>query len=128
MQTSRPARESELTALLISPNREVAEMFLSTVPQVKGFQVLGDLRTYPVQQTLEIRLRQLRPEVVLIDLVSNIDVAGELIRFLSSLRPAVFCVGLHKSNDSEAMMSRTASAERRETWAGPSNTNAVPSR
>lgn len=104
MQSSRPTRDSELTALLIAPNRELADMFLATIPQVRGFQVLGDLRTYPVQQTLEIRLRQLRPEVILIDLTTNIDQAGELIKFLASVRPTVFCIGLHSANDSEAIL------------------------
>ena len=62
----RPGRETELNAILIAPNRELAELFLSTVPRLHGFQILGDLRSYPTQQTLEIRLRQLQPEVALI--------------------------------------------------------------
>lgn len=104
MMPPRPSRDSELTALLISPNRELADAFLATVPAVKGFQVLGDLRTYPQQQTLDIRLRQLRPEVTLIDLTSNLEQAGELIRYLASLKPPVFSIGLHVQNDSEAIL------------------------
>lgn len=100
----RMSRDTELTALLISPNRELADAFLATVPAVRGFQVLGDLRTYPVHQTLDIRLRQLRPEVALIDLTSNLDQAGEIIRYLASLKPPVFTIGLHSHNDSEAIL------------------------
>lgn len=104
MTRPRNSRDSELTALLIAPNRELADAFLATVPAVKGFQILGDLRTYPVQQTLDIRLRQLRPEVALIDVATNLEQAGELIRYLASLKPPVFSIGLHLKNDSEAIL------------------------
>jgi pilus assembly protein CpaE len=100
----RNGRETELNAILIAPNRDLAELFLATVPRVRGFQILADLRSYPTQQTLEIRLRQLQPEVVLIDLASNFDEAGGLIRFLSTLRPPVQAVGLHTHNDSEMIL------------------------
>jgi pilus assembly protein CpaE len=97
-------RETELNAILIAPNRELADLFLATVPRVRGFQILGDLRNYPTQQTLEIRLRQLQPEVALIDLTSDFEQAGQLIRYLSSLRPPIHVVGLHSHNDSEAIL------------------------
>ncbi|MCS7025196.1 MAG: AAA family ATPase [Bryobacteraceae bacterium] len=100
----RTPRDLELTALLISPNRELADAFLATVPVVRGFQILADLRTYPHLQTLEIRLRQLRPEVAFVDLTSNLEQAGEIIRYLSSLKPPVFAIGLHSHNDSEAIL------------------------
>lgn len=102
--TRHPMRETELNAILVAPNRELADLFLATVPRVRGFQILGDLRTYPPQQTLEIRLRQLQPEVALIDLTSDFEQAGQLIRYLSSLRPPIHVVGLHSHNDSEAIL------------------------
>lgn len=100
----RPGRETELNAILIAPNRELAELFLSTVPRLHGFQVLGDLRSYPTLQTLDIRLRQLQPEVALIDLATNFEEASQLIRHLSSLKPPVHVVGLHTQNDSEVIL------------------------
>lgn len=102
MHPRRP--ESELTALLIAPNRDLAEAFLATVPRVRGFQVLVDLQTFPAPQTLEMRLRQLAPEVILIDLASSPEQAAELIRTVESHRPAVNVVALHTHNDSEAIL------------------------
>lgn len=105
MSVRRPGREAELNAILISPNRQLADLFLASVPAVQGFQILGDLRSYPTQQTLEMRLRQLQPEIALIDLTTDFDEAGKLIRFLSGLKPPVHVVGLHTKNDSEAILS-----------------------
>ncbi|MBI4903284.1 MAG: P-loop NTPase [Acidobacteria bacterium] len=104
MNPRRPVRETELTALLVSPDREMAESFLSTVPQIHGFQILADMRTYPTQQTLEIRLHQLQPEVALIDVATNVDAAVKLIAYLAAFRPPVHVVALHSHNDSEAIL------------------------
>lgn len=96
--------ESEITAVLIAPNRELAQQFVLTLPQTRAFQILADLKSYPPQQTLEIRMRQLRPEVVLLDLATDLDAAAELVRFLSGVTPPVQVVGLHTHNDSEAIL------------------------
>ncbi|MCP5112152.1 MAG: MinD/ParA family protein [bacterium] len=97
-------RESELTALMISPNRDLAGKFLATVQETKAFQILSDLKSYPPRQTLDIRLRQLKPDVVLVDVATNLEQASDLIRFLSSFRPVTQVVGLHTHNDSEAIV------------------------
>ena len=60
--TARGHNDAELTALLISPNRDLAQQFLATIPQTRAFQILADLKSYPPQQTLEIRARQLKPK------------------------------------------------------------------
>ncbi len=94
----------DLTALLVAPNREMAEQFLSTVPQTRAFQVLADIRSYPHEQALDVRLRQLKPDVVLLDVATNPDLAAELIRFIVGAHPEVHVVGLHVANDSEAIL------------------------
>lgn len=105
MNPRRPVRETELTALLVSPDRDLADAFLATVPQVHGFQILADMRAYPTQQTLEIRLHQLQPEVVLLDLASNTEAALQLVAYLAAFRPPVHVVALHSANDSESILS-----------------------
>lgn len=95
----------ELTALLISPDRELADAFLATLPKTHALQIVSDLRSYPSGQTLDIRLRQLRPDVLLIDLATDLDTAAELILFCSGLPHAPQIVGLHKQNDSRAIVS-----------------------
>lgn len=104
MNAFRTSRDNELTAILIAPNRALAESFLSTLPQVRGFQILAELSAYPPQQTLEIRLRQLQPDVLLLDLSTDIEKATELIRTLAAGRPPIPVVGLHTHNDSEVIL------------------------
>ena len=101
---ARSQNEAEITALLIAPHRELAQQFLTTLPQTKAFQILADLKSYPPLQTLEIRARQLKPHVVLLDLATDLATAVELIRFMAPLNPPVHVVGLHTQNDSQAIL------------------------
>src|SRR5579862_5201537 len=96
--------EPEITALMIAPNRDLAQQFLATLPVTRAFQVLADLKSYPPHQTLEIRARQLRPQVILLDLATDLSVAVELIRFVGGLTPQVHVVGLHTHSDSQAIL------------------------
>jgi pilus assembly protein CpaE len=96
--------DSQLTALLIAPDRELANQFMATIPQTRAFQVLADLKSYPPAQTMEIRLRQLKPHVVLLDLSSDLTAATDLIRIMAGLAPPAHVVGLHRSNDSAAIL------------------------
>ncbi len=98
------ARETELTALLIAPDRLLAEQFLATLPRYKAFQILTDLKAYPAQQALDIRLKQLKPDVVLIDLGSDLDAACQLIPLIVGARPVVHVIGLHLRNDADAIV------------------------
>ena len=94
----------EITALLIAPNRDLAQKFLETIPQTRGFQILADLKNYPPHQTLEIRARQLKPQVVLLDLGSDPATAVDLVRYIAALNPPVQVVGLHSHNDSQVIL------------------------
>jgi pilus assembly protein CpaE len=100
----RPNNDAEIAALLIAPNRDLASQFLATLPQTRAFQILADLKSYPLHQTLEIRLKQLKPHVVLLDLATDPAAAVELVRFITSLTPSVHVVGLHTQNDSQAIL------------------------
>src|SRR5260370_16412106 len=97
-------RATEITALLIAPDRTLADQFTKTLTGTRAFQVIGDLKTYPSEQTLDMRLRQLRPDVVLLDVASNLDAACELIRYLASLKEPVYVIGLHTANNSDAIL------------------------
>ncbi len=100
----RAQGESEITAVLIAPDRELAQKLLNTLPETRLFQILADLKSYPPHQTLEIRTRQLKPHAVLIDLASDPAAALELIRFISTLNPPVLVIGLHTHNDAQAIL------------------------
>jgi pilus assembly protein CpaE len=102
--SARVQNENEIAALLIAPNRDLAQQFLATLPQTRAFQILADLKSYPPLQTLEIRARQLKPQVVLLDLATDLNAATELVRFIGTLTPPVHVVGLHTHNDSAAIL------------------------
>jgi len=102
----RPPNEepTQLTALLVMPNRELAREFSATLSVVRGFQVLSELKTYPSVQTLAIRLRQLQPDVLLMDLSADLEVAAGLIRAATEGNAGMRVIGLHSSSDSEVIV------------------------
>jgi len=104
MKPRNAQAQSELTSLMISPNRELAQQFSATLPSTRAFHVLAEMKSYPPVQTLDIRLRQLRPDLVFLDLATDLDQAAELIEFIAGIRPPVYVVGLHFLNDSEAIL------------------------
>lgn len=96
--------DQELTALLIAPHKALAEQFREALRQTRTFQILAELRSYPSRQTLDIRLRQLEPDVVLLDVESDPETASELVRFVASYRPVTQVVGLALANDSSLVV------------------------
>lgn len=102
--SARLQNKSQLTAVLISPHRELALQFAATLPETRAFQILAELKTYPSAQTLEVRLRQHRPDVILLDLATDLGTATELIQSTVGLTPPVQVVGLHLQNDSQAIL------------------------
>ena len=97
-------RETELSALLLSPDRELARQLTTTLPATRAFQILADVKAYLPANALELRLRQLKPDVVLLDLVTDIEQACETIRIVSSFRPPAQVIGLHRTKDSDAIV------------------------
>ena len=97
-------RTPVLTALSIVPDRELASQFATATEHSHTFQILSEMKAYPSQQTLEIRLRQVKPDIVLLDLVTDLEVACELIRMVTAIDHQTHVVGLHLRNDSEAIL------------------------
>jgi pilus assembly protein CpaE len=93
-----------LTALAIIPDRELAAHLSSALERTRSFQIVSELKSYPSLQTLEIRVRQTKPDVILLDLASDLDQACELIRSVSALNLRIHVVGLHVRNDSDAIL------------------------
>jgi pilus assembly protein CpaE len=93
-----------LTALAIVPDRELASQFSQAIERTRAFQILTELKQYPSQQTLEMRLRQAKPDVILLDLATDLNQACELIQAVLALSHTVHIVGLHIRNDSEAIL------------------------
>ena len=101
---SARVQNEEIAALLIAPDRALAQQFLATLPQTRTFQILADLKSYPPQHTLEIRIKQLKPNIVLLDLSSELTAALEVIKAVASMTPPVHVVGLSTRNDSTEIL------------------------
>jgi pilus assembly protein CpaE len=97
-------RSPILTALSIVPDRELASQFAQAMTISRAFQILSEFDSYPSHQALEVRLRQTRPDVVLLDLATSLDTACELIRLIGTLSLQTQIVGLHVRNDSDAIL------------------------
>ena len=97
-------QRAELMAMLICPNRGLAQQFLATIPETRSFQIVGDLQRYPNDRQLDTRLRQLRPDVVLLDLSADTEAAIGLIAVIAAFRPTIYVVGLHESNDASIII------------------------
>src|SRR4030081_2426025 len=104
MELRMKGKDSELTTLLIAPDRELARQLAQSLAQSKAFQVVSEMKAYPSAQTLEIRLRQIRPDLVLVDVASDLEAAAEVIRSVCSSGQPIQVVGLHHHNDSTAML------------------------
>ncbi|MBZ2185495.1 MAG: AAA family ATPase [Bryobacter sp.] len=94
----------DLTAILVCQDRDLASAFTRSVEKSRAFQIMADLKGYPPRQTLEIRLRQVQPDVVLLDLASNLETALEIIQIVSQVAPAAHVIGIHNTNDSDALL------------------------
>jgi pilus assembly protein CpaE len=93
-----------LTALMIAPDRALAQQFQASLARTRSFQILADLKDYPRLAALDVRLRQLEPDVVLVDLATDLDVACEIIAVVASRDHAAQVIGLHSANHSEALL------------------------
>lgn len=75
-----------------------------SLTESRVFEVLSELKSYPQEQTLEIRLRQIQPEVVLLDVSSDLETALRLMRFITGFQPAVQVVAVHTDNDPQVLI------------------------
>jgi pilus assembly protein CpaE len=97
-------RRPVLTALAIIPDRSLAGQLSAALERTRSFQILSEFKSYPALQTLEMRVRQTKPDVILLDLASDLDQACDLIRRVSSLDLRAHVVGLHLRNDSDSIL------------------------
>src|SRR5260370_38276735 len=91
-------RGPALTALSIVPDRELASQFTASNERSRSFQIVAELKAYPTNQPLECRLRQVKPDVILLDLATDLNPACQPIRSVPLLNQQTNIVGLHLRN------------------------------
>ena len=104
MEPIRMDNTIPLTALIIAPDRELAGYFLRSAQGGACFQILAELKSYPPPTTLDIRMRQLKPNAALIDIGTDLEAACELIQFLAGARPVTHVVALARNKDGDAVV------------------------
>ncbi|MBM3726655.1 MAG: response regulator [Acidobacteria bacterium] len=97
-------RESALTAILVSPDRAIARSLIAANAKAKALQILGDLKVYPTPQTLDMRLRQLEPDTVLVDLATGLDQGLEVIRHCAAREKPPVLIGIHATSHPDAVV------------------------
>ena len=98
------SRDTQLTALLIAPNRELAQAFMQTQATTRVFHILSEMKSFLTSQALDLRLKQLKPDVVLLDLSSGLEQGLEMIQVIQLHPQKIPVIGLHMVNDSDVLV------------------------
>ncbi len=100
-------------ALLISPDRQIAQQFAATQAGNKCFEIQLDLSAYPAsEQQLEAKVRQIRPEVLVIDVATDLALACTLIDYATRMTPPVEVIALHRASNADAVLAALRSGAR----------------
>lgn len=97
-------RHSQMNALLISPDRALAQQFRAIATEAGTFGIAAEVQTYPAPETLQTRMREAGAEVLLLDVATDLDTAAALIRRASASTPSIPSIALHRNNDSQAIL------------------------
>ena len=130
MQRPATIRGGTLSAIFIAPDRALALEFSNACSEIRVFEILMDLKTYPSEQTLEIRMKQLQPAAVLIDVATDAEAADRLIGFVSHLSPDISVVAIDRRSDSDTILRtlRAGAAEYLYAPFDPANTSEAVAR
>ncbi len=107
------SKRGELHAVLVCPDRALAEQFALTTAELKSLNIVADLKEYPSPAALDQRLSQLRPGAALLDVGSDRSTALALVAHIAAAHPALPVVGLYGSGDPEIILQclRSGAAE-----------------
>lgn len=97
-------KSSELTAILVCPDRALAQEFSTTIAEMKTLNILADLKEYPAAGVLEQRLKHLRPDAVLMDVGTEREASLFLLTQLAAANPALSVIGLCRNNDPDTIL------------------------
>jgi len=111
--TNGMTNQAPLAAVAILPNRSLAQEFLATLPEARAFHIAAEWTGYPPVFKLEAQLRQAHPDVVLIDVSTDLAQSGCLIEAISGLAMPVPVIALHTTNEAVALLEclRSGAAE-----------------
>jgi len=88
----------------ILPNRALAQQFLRALPESRAFQIAAEWTGYPPLAKLESQLRQTRPDVLLVDVATDLAQATAIITAAAALPAPLPVIALHVANQAEALL------------------------
>ncbi len=97
-------RDSALSAILIAPDRALVSQFSLPSASLDAFQIVLEIKSYPTNQTLDIRLRQLQPAVVLVDVASDLESAVTIISHIGRNHRDISVVALDHRSGSDTIL------------------------
>jgi len=97
-------RAAELTVFLVCPDRNLAQEFSAAVGDLKSLNIVGEIKEYPAPAAIDQRLKQLRPDAVLLDVGTEREAALFLLSHLVGAHPGTPVIGLHRSGDPETIL------------------------
>lgn len=99
-----PTPNCPLTALAILPNQTLAQQYRSLASNGGEFDILSEWKTYPSGEALERALREMTPNVLLLDLSFNLEQATAVIELAAQMRSECAVVALHTTNDASFVL------------------------
>lgn len=103
-RSSKGLRSGPLRAIAIWPNRELSRQFSNAQVSTTAFDVVAEWAEYPATDAMESRLRQVQPDVALVDLSQDLPRAIELIQYLAARSPSLVVVGIDIANQPESIL------------------------
>ncbi len=94
----------QLNALAILPDRTLAQQFLLALSRSRALQISAEWTSYPTVANLMAQLRQARPDVLLIDVASDLAQGATIIEAACSSPRPVPVIALHTRNDAQALL------------------------
>lgn len=104
MSIANIPKRAELQAVLICPDRSLAQQFSLAASGVKALHVVADLKEYPTAAALDQRLGQSRPDAVLLEVGSDRAAALALLSHLVAAHPGLAVIVLHSSGDPDVIL------------------------
>lgn len=93
-----------LRAILIAPNRSLAAEFRRRLTETRAFEIVGDLEQYPDAHALQRAVQRLGAAAVVVDISTDREAAGRLLRLGLGQRLGVPLVALNSSHDPDAIL------------------------
>ncbi len=104
MRSGNSSRRTALRGILIAPDAELGARFSEGIGELSTFELLLELKSYPSGQTLSLRIKQLQPDVVIVDAGTSLAEALRVIAHTAQTSPQVSVVAIDRRSNSDTIV------------------------